>query len=206
MAKRISKALRNDDSRMTKHSHKFEADGDFMGHLEGEERQSKIPAVEVVQRMGLSGDETVVDLGAGTGYFTFPIAKRSHRVVAVDIEPKMISVLNKRISESGAANVQPLEAEMTSVPLPDASADRILAAFVYHEVDSQERLLKECHRLLRPSGKLTVIDFQKRLTGDGPPIWVRKKPKHVLATAGSMFKLVGRHDTKVFYQLELEKQ
>ena len=191
---------------MPRHSHKFEAEGDFMEHLEGEERQSKIPAEDVIRRMGLSGSETVIDLGAGTGYFTFPMAKRSLKVVAVDLEPRMISVLKKRTSEVGLSNVEPLEAEMTSVPLPDASADRILAAFVYHEVESQERLLKECHRLLKPSGKLTVIDFQKRLTGGGPPIWIRKKPEHVLSTAGTMFKLVGRHDTKVFYQLELQKQ
>ncbi len=191
---------------MAQHSHRFEAEGDFTERLEGEERRSKIPSEEIVQRMDLSEDETVVDLGAGTGYFTFPMARRSRKVVAVDIEPKMISVLRQRVSDGVASNVQPLKAEMTSVPLPDASADRVLAAFVYHEVESQERLLKECHRLLKPSGRLTVIDFQKRLTGIGPPVKDRKKPEHVIATADGMFELVGRHETDVFYQLELRKR
>ena len=118
----------------------------------------------------------------------------------------MISVLRQRVSDGVASNVQPLKAEMTSVPLPDASADRVLAAFVYHEVESQERLLKECHRLLKPSGRLTVIDFQKRPTGIGPPVKDRKKPEHVIATADGMFELVGRHETDVFYQLELRKR
>lgn len=191
---------------MSRHAHKFQAEGDFVERLEGKERQDKIPAEEIVHRMGLSGDETVIDLGAGTGYFTIPIAKRSYKVIAVDIEPRMISVLKQRMSDGGPKNVEPLEAEMTSVPLPDASADRVFAAFVYHEVESQERLLSECHRLLRPSGRLTVIDFQKRRTDLGPPVSVRKKPEHVLSTAGRMFKLVGRYETEVFYQLELQRQ
>lgn len=190
---------------MSKKAHKFEASEDFAEHLGGEHRRQMIPVESVIPRMSLSPDDSVADLGAGVGYFTFPVADVSRDVVAVDIEPKMLSYLRSRVAERGDRKISPVRGEITALPLADGSLDHVLAAFVYHEVDSQERLLRECHRVLRPSGSLTVIDFQKRFTGDGPPFWVRKKPEHVLSTGRGMFELADRHDAKAYYQLRLKR-
>jgi ubiquinone/menaquinone biosynthesis C-methylase UbiE len=94
---------------------------------------------------------------------------------------------------------------MSRIPLPDASVDHVLAAFVYHEVESQETLLAEIARVLRRGGKLTVIDFQKRLEADGPPIWVRKSPAHVKRTASRWFSQISGNGTKGYYQLMFSK-
>lgn len=190
---------------MSKKAHKFEAADDFVEHLEGEHRRGLIPVESVLPRMSLRPDDSVVDLGAGVGYFTFPMALLCREVIAVDIEPKMLSLLRTRIAEQGLGNVSLVKGEITSLPFSAQSVDQVFAAFVYHEVDSQEHLMRECHRVLRPSGSLTIIDFQKRLMGDGPPIWVRKKPEHVLSTGAGMFRLEDRIDTKAYYQLRLVK-
>ncbi|MBN1678257.1 MAG: class I SAM-dependent methyltransferase [Candidatus Thermoplasmatota archaeon] len=190
---------------MTKKAHRFEASDNFAEHLESEHRRGLIPVESVLPRMPLGHDDSVLDLGAGVGYFTFPMARLCQEVIAVDIEPKMLSLLRSRISEREVPNVSPVKGEITRLPFDAACVDHVFAAFVYHEVDSQEQLMRECHRVLRPSGSLTVIDFQKRLMTDGPPIWVRKKPEHVLSTGAGVFRLEDRFETKAYYQLRLRK-
>jgi hypothetical protein len=59
---------------------------------------------------------------------------------------------------------------------------------------------------LAPRGRLTVVDFQKRETGFGPPVSERLEPGTVLSEAEGTFRPVSRHDAEAYYQLELEKE
>ena len=184
---------------------RFSASGDFAERLEGPERQRAIPKDGIMPKLGLSELDLVVDLGAGIGYFTFPMAERASEVISVDIEPKMLSVLAARMKDLGTGNVRLIQAEMTALPIADSCVDFVLAAFVYHEVSNQGRLLDECARILKPSGRLAVIDFQKHETSIGPPVSERKTPAHVLRTAKPWFRLASRYDTDVFYLLSLAR-
>jgi len=182
-------------------AHKFEASGEFLEHLDGEERRRSIPPGTIVERMGLAESDSVIDLGAGIGYFTSPISRMCREVVAVDSEPKMLSILSQRARSSGIGNIHLLCGDITVLPLADESVDHVFAAFVYHEVADQSKLMEESARVLRRSGRITVVDFQKRISREGPPIWVKKSPKHVERTALPWFKLSSRFDTDLYYQL-----
>jgi len=184
---------------------RFSASGDFVERLEGPERREAIPEKDIMPKLGLSKRDIVVDMGAGIGYFTFPMAERSSEVISIDIEPKMLSVLASRIKGLGTGNVRLIQAEMTALPIADSCVDFVLAAFVYHEVADQGRLLDECARILKPSGRLVVIDFQKHETSIGPPVRERKTPAHVLRTAKPLFRLASRYETDVFYLLSLAR-
>jgi ubiquinone/menaquinone biosynthesis C-methylase UbiE len=186
-------------------AHRFSASGDFVARLESSERREAIPKEDILPRLGLSKQDLVVDLGAGIGYFAFPMAELASEVISVDVEPKMLGVLASRMKVLGAVNVRLLRAEMTSLPIADSCVDFILAAFVYHEVADQGRLLDECARVLKPSGRLVVIDFQKHETSMGPPVSERKTPAHVLRTARPWFRLDSRYDTDIFYLLGLAR-
>lgn len=186
--------------------HKFEATEESLEHLEGKERREAIPPMTIVSRMSISPRDSVLDLGSGIGYFTFPMAERAAEVSAMDIEPKMLSVLASRLRERAVENVRLVKGDINSLPFGSASVDHVLAAFVYHEVADQFVLIKECARVLRPMGFLTVVDFQKRLTSEmGPPIWVRKKPEHVLKTAAPWFSKFARFESETYYQLIFRK-
>jgi len=185
--------------------HRFSAEGDFIERLEGSERRESIPIESVLPRLGLGRDDVAADLGAGIGYFTFPVAREVREVIAIDMEPKMLEILSKRSREREVDNVRVLRGEITELPLVDSSVDHVLAAFIYHEVDSQERLVGECARVLRRHGSLTVIDFQKRDTPFGPPVKERKTPKEVLRTSRKWFTLVSRFETEIFYLLLLSR-
>ena len=191
---------------MPRKPHKFEADGDFIEHLEGEERRKRIPLDEVLPRMDLWKTDVVVDLGSGTGYFAFPIAQFVKQVICIDIEDKMLHVVAERVSERSVDNMQVLKGDMNCIPIADSIADHLFAAFVYHEVGDQAKLLAECARVLRPGGRLTVIDFPKRFGGDGPPFWVRKSPGSVRKTASPWFEPVASSGSKGYYQLTFSKK
>src|SRR5512137_3064281 len=96
----------------SKRGHKFELSEDFIERLEGPHRKEAIPPENVVGRMHLSKKDVVVDLGAGIGYFAFPMAERAKEVTAVDIEQKMIDVLNQRLAERRVTNVKAIKAEV----------------------------------------------------------------------------------------------
>ena len=188
-----------------KATHRFSASGDFVERLEGPERRKAIPKEDIVPKLGLSKRDIVVDLGAGIGYFTSPMAERASEVICIDIEPQMLSILASRMRGLGAGNVRLIRGEMTALPIADSSIDLVLAAFVYHEVADHAKLMDECARVLKLSGHLVVIDFQKRRTTIGPPVSERKTPAHVLRTARSTFRLDARYETDVFYMLHLAR-
>ena len=186
--------------------HRFEPKGDFIERLEGKERREAIPIEIIVPRLGYSSSGRSADLGAGIGYFSFPLAELAAEVVAIDIEQKMLGVIAGRASERGVDNIRLVQGEITSLPFADSSMDHILTAFVYHEVNSQKRLLAECARVLRKNGHLDIIDFQKRETSIGPPLSERKPPQHVVRSAARLYELESRFETGVFYLLGFSKK
>jgi ubiquinone/menaquinone biosynthesis C-methylase UbiE len=181
--------------------HRFSAEGDFIERLEGPERRAAIPREEIIPRMNLNRDDTLVDLGSGVGYFSVPIAKRVKTVVSVDLEPKMHEILSSRILGDEIENIELLRAEITDLPIADDSVDHVLAAFVYHEVEAPRRLMNESARVLRLGGTLTVLDFQKRETSIGPPLSERKTPRQVVRSSPKSLVLESTHETEVFYML-----
>lgn len=185
--------------------HRFKAEGDFVKRLDRPERRRAVPPAEVIQRMGLSRRDVLLDLGAGIGYFSLPFSTKVREVVAADVEPKMLHVLEARASRKGRTNVRTLVADALSLPLPDGSVDRVFIAFVYHELALPALVLEECSRVLRPKGRLTVVEFQKWETPFGPPVAERKTPQHVERRARKRFWMEALYSEKVYYQMEFKK-
>jgi ubiquinone/menaquinone biosynthesis C-methylase UbiE len=153
----------------------------------------------------LSQSATLLDIGAGIGYFSIPISKEIRSVIALDFEPKMFEVLSGRMKSLRVSNIHLLRGDMLSLPLADGSVDHVFAAFVYHEVASTRKLIHECRRVLGTHGRLTILDFQKKETGVGPPVSERKTPAQVLRAVSGKFKLISRTDEDVYYILNLAK-
>ena len=187
------------------HPHRFSAEGDFIERLEGPERSALIPREAILPRMRLEKSHTLVDLGSGIGYFSIPISSLVKRVVAVDLEPKMHEVLAARIRERSLRNIDLLRAQITALPILDSSVEHVLAAFVYHEVDSPRDLMAEGARILRTRSAMTVIDFQKRETSIGPPVSERKTPDQIRRSAPRSLTLRSIFETDVFYMLRFAK-
>jgi SAM-dependent methyltransferase len=136
----------------------------------------------------------VVDLGAGIGFFALPIARHlpGGTVYACDVSPDMLHYLEEAIREAGATNVKAVQTGEVKVPLEDGIADVLLLMLVYHELDWRDQTLAECHRLLRPGGRLAVADWKREKTESGPPLEIRFDPAEVRAE----LEAAGFHDVQ----------
>jgi ubiquinone/menaquinone biosynthesis C-methylase UbiE len=107
---------------------------------------------------------TAMDFGCGMGFFAIPMARLvgSHgRVVAVDLQQRMLNVLQKRAAKAGVADrIHTHRCEAESVEV-EGAMDFVLAFYSAHEVPNPQRLLSEIHGCLCPRGKLLLVE----------PIW-----------------------------------
>ena len=141
--------------------------------LLSEDRQRMLPAESILRAAGVATGQVVVDLGAGPGFFTLPAARlvgAGGRVYAVDVEPSMLDLCRRRAEEAGLTGIETVHSAETQIPLPDATADRVLIAFVLHEADDVAALLREAARLLRPGGEIAVAEWRKADGTPGPPL------------------------------------
>ncbi len=169
--------------------HKFSPDR--AERLERPERYSLLPPLEILLRFGAGEGMTIIDVGAGTGFFTRAAAQivgPAGEVVAADISEEMLGFLRETDLPE---NVRPVHSREYSVPLPDRTGDMVLAAFVVHEASDRARFLAELKRLLKPGGRLLIIEWKKQEEEHGPPQGERLDEKDLDASL-EVFRIVGK--------------
>ncbi len=103
---------------------------------------------------------TVLDLGCGPGFFTMDMAKMvgaSGKVVAADLQDGMLEILKKKIERSGLKNIELYITPKDKLGLTE-KFDFILIFYVLHEIPDQLALLKEIKTLLKPDGKVLIVE------------------------------------------------
>jgi len=144
---------------------------------------------DIVNQFGLGLGMKAADLGSGSGYFTIEMAKavgEGGSVAAVDILDTALETVRGRASDAGVKNVQLVRANLEvigSTFLADESQDFVLLANVLFQNDQKSDIIKEAKRILRPAGKLVMIDWEKGAGGLGPPEEYRISKKTVLELA-----------------------
>jgi ubiquinone/menaquinone biosynthesis C-methylase UbiE len=133
------------------------------------------------EKMALVKPECLVDVGCGIGFSAIPMAKKmpGGKVYACDISLEMLSALGEEIKNSGVDNIRPILMEEVKIPVEGGCADGVLMQNLHHELKSPVESLKECGRILRPGGKIAVIDWKKVTAESGPPLEIRVSPKKI---------------------------
>ena len=121
------------------------------------------PAGEValLMELGLGADDTVVDLGAGTGAFALAVAPHCRRVVAVDVSPPMLRFLREEAGRRGTANVEPVRAGFLTYEHQGAPTDVVHSRNALHHLPDFWKgiALSRVAALLRPGGLLRLHDL-----------------------------------------------
>ena len=146
-----------------------------MGHLgaswlERPEREAEEKTSLLVENLDLSPTDVVADIGAGTGYFTFRMAALvpEGKVLAVDIQPEMLAIIEKRKKELAIENVELILGEESSPKLPENAVDCVLYVDVYHELSYPREMMDNIYRALKPGGRVILVEY--RLEDPSVPI------------------------------------
>ena len=150
--------------------HKF--DPKNVARLDDPARLDYQPVGDVLGLLELTGDETVVDYGAGTGVYSIGIAEALPRglLIAVEALPELVEQLRARLSPELAERVEVVQTDENRVPVEDGSADRVVMVDVLHHLWDQPDALAEVVRLLRPGGLFVVVDWGDKERPIGPPL------------------------------------
>lgn len=127
----------------------------------------------VVAALRLKPGQSVADLGAGTGYFTVPLARAvgaNGTVYAVEIEPNLVAHLRQRADDENMPQVVPVLASHDTPRLPRGGVDLILVVDTFHHLDHRAEYLPKLAAALTPRGRLVVIDWKKEPLPEGPPL------------------------------------
>jgi ubiquinone/menaquinone biosynthesis C-methylase UbiE len=142
-----------------------------MARLDNPERRKALPPEKILSLLEIKENDTVLDLGAGTGYFTLPAAKLTSGIVyALDVEPQMLEVLKERVKEQQLINVELLKGIIEDIPMNDDQVNHIIASFVLHEVEPLSKGLQEIHRVLKPGGRCLCLEWERKPMEQGPPM------------------------------------
>jgi ubiquinone/menaquinone biosynthesis C-methylase UbiE/biotin operon repressor len=104
---------------------------------------------------------TIADLGSGDGGSAVLLSQNAVRVIGVDSSEKMLDVAREQARRAGASNVEFRLGEMEEVPIDDASVDLVFFSQSLHHAAHPERAIREAARILRPNGRIVILDLTK---------------------------------------------
>jgi len=146
----------------------------------------------------LPPDLVVVDLGCGTGEVVAALAPVCAKVIGVDHEEAMLEVARARTKGLGAVDLR--QAALEDLPLPDGSVDAALCMLVLHHVADPARILAEARRVLRPRGRVVVLD----MVAHGRSDWVQAMGhRHLGFSSADLARHAGAAGLKVASRRDL---
>lgn len=129
----------------------------------------------VVDLLELAPNAVVADLGAGGGYMTRRLAHAvpDGKVLAVDVQPEMIELLNQRITEEALTGIEPVLGIEDDPHLPDASLDLALMVDAYHEFEYPYEMMRHLWAALKPGGQVVLAEYR----AENPLVMIKRLHK-----------------------------
>lgn len=161
--------------------HRFEKAEEWAPIFDDPARDAWQRPADVIAALRITDGMTVVDLGAGTGYFLPHLARAvgpKGAVIGLDIEPDMVRYMRERAAREKLANVRAEVAKMDDPGLAAASVHRILIVDTWHHIPARPEYAAKLKAALAPGGLVAVVDFTMDST-HGPPKHHRIKPEQV---------------------------
>jgi ubiquinone/menaquinone biosynthesis C-methylase UbiE len=120
---------------------------------------------KIVEALEIKPGDHVADIGAGTGAFLSALNSKvanKGKVYAVEISPKFVEFMKKRVQLENLSSVEVVLGTPNSSNLKSSTVDTVLLVNVYHHLDKTETMLNDFQRILKKTGKLVIVDFDRR--------------------------------------------
>lgn len=156
-----------------------------MGHegadwLDRPEREREEEPDKLINLLPLKPGNTVADIGAGTGYMSWRMAKKvspGGKILAVDIQQEMLDMLGDRMKGRQITNVVPVLGSISDPRLPQNSVDLVLMVDVYHEFSEPWEMMQGIIQGLKPGGRVAFVEYR----AEDPSVPI--KPLHKMSVA-----------------------
>ena len=166
-----------------------------MGHqgaawLERPDREQDERTDLLIENLPILPGDKVADIGAGTGYFSFPMARivgDTGTVYAVDIQPEMLAIIEQRAGAQGITNVERVLATEKYPGLTNDSINMALFVDAYHEFEWPWEVMSAVYESLTPGGKVVLIEYR----AEDPAVPIRKLHKMTEQQARKEMQAVG---------------
>lgn len=137
-----------------------------VSYLESPERRKEFSPEQLLNMIPLKETDSILDFGAGTGYFSIPVAKRTTgKVYALDIDVAMLEIIKEKSLKEQLTNIVPME----EFSLPDGTIDIIIASLVLHEIQPLGPLLQQMRNVLKKEGYLICLELEPKGSSDKGP-------------------------------------
>ena len=143
---------------------------DLIERFESPERDAYQKPEIVLEYLGDLEGKKIMDIGAGSGYFSVKLAEKGAQVIAADVSDEFQTALQKRIEDNNLENIELRKIPYDSPDLMDDEVDMVLIVNTYHHIEDRSDYFKKVKKGIKPDGELVVIDFFKKELPVGPPV------------------------------------
>ena len=143
---------------------------DLIKRFESPERDEYQQPQKVLDNLGDIKGQTIIDIGAGSGYFSVKLAARGAKVIAADVNEEFQEFIRKRIREDQLSNIETRKIPFDAPGLSEQEVDKALIVNTYHHIENRKEYFKKVRSGTKPDGELIIIDFFKVETPVGPPV------------------------------------
>lgn len=179
--------------------------------FETEDRLNEIDFDGSLKAAGFSDGMTLADIGSGTGVLIFEARKlKDSKIYSVEMSEVMIGIQEDRISSRKIENIEIINqnVDRNKIDIEDNSCDVVSMITVLHEIGDKESIMDEISRILKPKGRLLIVEFNKEKTSFGPPLYQRLSGEEIEVVCGE-FGFKKTEQTCLgdnFYRVIFEKQ
>jgi ubiquinone/menaquinone biosynthesis C-methylase UbiE len=146
--------------------------------LERTERETEEQPQLVIDALEIKPGQTIADLGAGSGYYSFriaPLVGPAGKVLAIDIEPGMLDAIAQRARREHVGNVATVRSSAQDPNLAPGSVDLLFMVDVYHELEYPYEMMTKVRTALKPRGRVALIEYR----AEDPDVLI--KPLHKMS-------------------------
>ncbi|NOX24574.1 MAG: class I SAM-dependent methyltransferase [Deltaproteobacteria bacterium] len=142
--------------------------------LNNPQRLKDIPPAYIWDKLDMKQADIFVEIGAGTAFFSLAFLQHAkpEKIYACDVSAVMLNWMAANIVPQ-YPNIIPVKTAETSVPLAAETADLVFMIALHHELCHPDLTIAESYRILKPGGKIFIVDWKKEDMAEGPPTRIR---------------------------------